>query len=177
MGWQVYGGGVYGGKCGYDQDHAVQLVGYGSDAGKDYWLVRNSWASSWGEKGYIRIQRFGEGKEPCGMDKTPGDGSACAGDKKPERLCGLCGILSDSSYPTGLKQVSPSPVPPPAPSPTPGPGPAPTPGCADTEDGNYCSYVKSQSYCDLLSNKCEKTCGCCAPNPPDFCGGKSRIIV
>ena len=57
MGWQIYGGGVYGGKCGWDQDHAVQLVGYGTDGGKGYWTVRNSWGAGWGEKGYIRIQR------------------------------------------------------------------------------------------------------------------------
>ena len=56
-----YHGGVFSG-CPYDQNiqlnHAVQLVGYGSDfspAGVvDYWLVRNSWGESWGENGYIR---------------------------------------------------------------------------------------------------------------------------
>merc|ERR1711936_1540806 len=59
-----YHGGVFSG-CPYDQNiqlnHAVQLVGYGSDfspAGVvDYWLVRNSWGESWGENGYIRILR------------------------------------------------------------------------------------------------------------------------
>ena len=57
-----YHGGVFSG-CPYDQNiqlnHAVQLVGYGSDfspAGVvDYWLVRNSWGESWGENGYIRF--------------------------------------------------------------------------------------------------------------------------
>merc|ERR1712228_717527 len=80
-------------------------------------MGRNSWGPLWGEEGYIRIQRYGEGKEPCGMDTTPGDGSACAGDTKAVRLCGLCGILSDSSYPTGVEQVGP--VPPPSPTPVP----------------------------------------------------------
>jgi cathepsin L len=37
-------------------DHAVGLVGYGTD-GKDFWLVRNSWGTGWGEKGYIRMVR------------------------------------------------------------------------------------------------------------------------
>lgn len=105
FGWQMYGGGVYSGSCGYDEDHAVQMVGYGTD-GADYWLVRNSWGSGWGEEGYIRIKRFGEGKEPCGMDTTPGDGGACKGDTTPLKACGLCAILVDSSYPTGLKDVS-----------------------------------------------------------------------
>ena len=39
-----------------DIDHAVQLVGYGTDK-LPYWTVRNSWSDSWGEKGFIRIDR------------------------------------------------------------------------------------------------------------------------
>merc|ERR1711957_635661 len=69
--FQFYGGGVLS-KCNdYVMDHAVQLVGYGTDKGKDYWLVRNSWGTGWGEAGYIRLHRYGEGKEPCGVDKSP----------------------------------------------------------------------------------------------------------
>lgn len=105
LGWQLYGGGIM--KQGPSNrdfviDHAVQLVGYGEEHGTLYWLVRNSWGT-WGEHGYIRIQRFGEGKEPCGMDTQPQDGMACAGDTKPVQYCGLSGILSSSSYPTGVQ--------------------------------------------------------------------------
>merc|ERR1712187_749930 len=108
MGWQLYGGGIMkpGRNTGdYTIDHAVQLVGYGEENGVMYWLVRNSWGEDWGEDGYIRIQRFGEGKEPCGMDNRPQDGMACEGDTKPVQYCGVCGILSQSSYPTGLQPV------------------------------------------------------------------------
>lgn len=105
--FQFYGGGVLSNCNDYVMDHAVQLVGYGTDSGKDYWLVRNSWGN-WGEKGYIRLARYGEGKEPCGVDKKPQDGDACEGDTDPRTYCGECGILSSSSYPTGMKKASSS---------------------------------------------------------------------
>ena len=50
----------------------------------------------------MRLARYGDGKEPCGEDKRPQDGSACQGDDKPIKLCGACAVLADSSYPTGV---------------------------------------------------------------------------
>jgi cathepsin L len=101
--WMSYSEGVFDTNCGADVDHAIVLEGYGHDASanEDYYLVRNSWGESWGEAGYIRIKRFGDGKEPCLTDKTPGDGDGCKGGPSSEQVCGWCGILSDSSYPVG----------------------------------------------------------------------------
>jgi len=104
--FQFYGGGVLSNCNDYVMDHAVQLVAYGTDSGKDYWTIRNSWGGSWGEKGFIRFQRYGEGKEPCGTDKKPQDGDACAGDTAPRTYCGECGVMSASSYPTGMRAAS-----------------------------------------------------------------------
>ena len=55
--WGAYNGGIYDGckyTCNIALNHAVQLVGYGSDSDSDYWIVRNSWGPGWGEDGYIR---------------------------------------------------------------------------------------------------------------------------
>ncbi|KAJ0970449.1 hypothetical protein J5N97_023326 [Dioscorea zingiberensis] len=72
-----YSSGVFTGYCGTQLTHAVAVVGYGtaSDTGTEYWLVRNSWGRSWGENGYMRIQRDVDAAE------------------------GLCGIAMKASYP------------------------------------------------------------------------------
>ncbi|CAJ1443153.1 unnamed protein product, partial [Effrenium voratum] len=106
--WSNYESGVFDG-CKRDStvNHAVLLVGYGRDAqvGKDYWLVRNSWGSWWGEKGFIRVQRHSsdEGEEGyCGTDYDPKQGVGCDGGPSTLPVCGMCGILSDSVYPDGV---------------------------------------------------------------------------
>lgn len=66
--FQLYKSGVLTGRCGTRLDHGVLVVGYGKDGGVDYWKVKNSWGSSWGESGYVRIER---GSNKCGIGNQP----------------------------------------------------------------------------------------------------------
>ena len=85
-GFQHYTSGVFDAACGVNLDHGVLVVGYTDD----YWIVKNSWGDSWGEKGYIRMTR------------------------KNVNASGICGIAMDASRPLATK-ASPVPVPPPTP--------------------------------------------------------------
>lgn len=68
--------GIFTGECGMALDHGVAVVGYGTENGVDHWIVRNSWGTSWGEHGYIRMER-----------------------NVAETFAGKCGIAMQSSYP------------------------------------------------------------------------------
>lgn len=61
-----YRSGVLTSGCGTNLDHAVLAVGYGKENGQEYYLVKNSWSTSWGEKGYIKIG-IQSGKGVCGI--------------------------------------------------------------------------------------------------------------
>lgn len=75
--FQHYSSGVLTGSCGTSLDHGVLVVGYGTSGSQDYWKVKNSWGTSWGEDGYILICR------DCNKNGNKGE----------------CGILGQPSYP------------------------------------------------------------------------------
>lgn len=78
--FQLYKSGVItGDDCGTQLDHGVLIVGYGTENGQDYWLVKNSWSTSWGDDGYVKI-----GKSDSTND------------------IGVCGIASTPSFPVAL---------------------------------------------------------------------------
>jgi cathepsin L len=77
----TYSGGVYDdegchGVTADKLDHAVLIVGFGTEKGKDYFLVKNSWGPKWGERGFVKMAR--------GVKGAPS---------------GMCGIAIDASYP------------------------------------------------------------------------------
>jgi hypothetical protein len=75
--FRFYKGGVLSGACGTELDHGIAAVGYGvASDGTKYWVMKNSWGTSWGEAGYIRMERDIADEE------------------------GLCGLAMQPSYPT-----------------------------------------------------------------------------
>jgi len=72
--FQFYSGGVYSdAACGTTLDHAVLVVGYATSGATKYWIVKNSWGTSWGASGYIMIARgtTNSGKGVCGINSAP----------------------------------------------------------------------------------------------------------
>ncbi|KAG6516447.1 ervatamin-B-like [Zingiber officinale] len=72
--FQLYTGGIYNGPCGTNLDHAVNIVGYGTDdsTGTDYWIVRNSWGATWGDQGYILMAKdVSDPQGTCGIALQP----------------------------------------------------------------------------------------------------------
>lgn len=75
MSFQFYSGGVFSdASCGTSLDHGVLIAGYGVSSGTKYWIVKNSWAATWGLSGYIEIAN--------------------------QAGAGVCGINMQASYPT-----------------------------------------------------------------------------
>jgi C1A family cysteine protease len=60
-------------SCGTNLDHGVLIVGYGEEDGIKYWLVKNSWGESWGDDGYIKIERSESTNDSgiCGIAMQP----------------------------------------------------------------------------------------------------------
>lgn len=106
-GWESYASGVFDPKfCGPTINHAVTLVGYGEEDGKKYWKIRNSWGPSWGESGFIKLLRHENDNVPCATDEHPEEGTGCMNGPSSVQVCGSCGMLYASTYPTGIDVIA-----------------------------------------------------------------------
>jgi C1A family cysteine protease len=97
-GFQFYKTGVFSGTCGANLDHGVLVVGFGTDSGKDYWKVKNSWGATWGQEGYIMLER---GTKKNATDATGRKLLGGGGAGKD----GQCGLLKQPSYPVVSSSV------------------------------------------------------------------------
>ncbi|GAB2301212.1 hypothetical protein Dimus_035246 [Dionaea muscipula] len=158
--FQLYTGGIYDGDCSSnpdDIDHAVLIVGYGSENDEDYWIVKNSWGTSWGIEGYFYLLR------------------------NTDLEYGVCAVNAMASYPTkssSSPSPSPSPAvpppPPPPPSPPPPPPPPPSPSPSQCGDYSYCASTETCcctlelfDFC-LFYGCCEYTDAVCCTGT-DYC--------
>lgn len=66
--FQFYKGGVFSSdSCGTNLDHGVLAVGYGyNSVGSGYYIIKNSWGSTWGTLGYARLEII-DGEGVCGV--------------------------------------------------------------------------------------------------------------
>ncbi|KAJ1402905.1 Peptidase C1A, papain C-terminal [Sesbania bispinosa] len=146
--FQLYESGVFTGLCGTELDHGVVVVGYGTENGTDYWLVRNSWGSAWGENGYIKLERNVLNTET-----------------------GKCGIAMEPSYPIkkGLNPPNPGPSPP---SPA-----SPSTVCDEyyscSSGTTCCCIFEFKGFCFgwgccpvESATCCEDSSSCCPPDYP-----------
>lgn len=72
--FQFYSSGVLTKACGTNLDHGVLLVGYGTQSNLDYYKVKNSWGTTWGQLGYVLLGRgpsYNGNQGQCGIQMDP----------------------------------------------------------------------------------------------------------
>lgn len=71
LSFQLYSSGIFTNtNCGTNLDHATNVVGWGTSNGMDYWIMRNSWGTSWGMAGYMELEIV-NGVGLCGIQMEP----------------------------------------------------------------------------------------------------------
>lgn len=67
--WMSYAGGIIKDNCENKLNHGVVVVGYGTEEGHNYWIIKNSWGPAWGEEGYVRVLDTGKHEDGvCGIN-------------------------------------------------------------------------------------------------------------
>jgi hypothetical protein len=158
-------------SCGTSIDHCVQIVGWGTQDGTDYWKVRNSWGSTWGESGHMRLKI---GADLCRISNQPSATStsiiAPAPTPSPTICTDKAGWLSSEGDPCSLFELN-------------------SYCTADGREGdgwNTCSWGPITDYADSKGISALDACCACgggsnptptpapAPTPPSTCSDLSK---
>merc|ERR1711936_939136 len=167
-GLSEYAGGVYTGCSSRPNiDHAVVVVGWGTEDGIDYWEIKNSWNKAWGDNGYLKLAR---GYNMCGIGPEIATVTC-------ERVGGATDPPLTTAYPcrdkfnncaqlvgTGCWQAQISEGCEKSCQLCPGMLPVESYSCYDTFSN---CYQLAPRICSTdRASKCQKSCGTCPPNTP-----------
>ena len=147
--FHVYKNGIYqdvSGCRGKPANHAVSVVGYGNTGGRNYWRLRNSWGTQWGDKGYIRISR--DVSSNCGIsDHVYRPLMQCTGNCKPPKFNKQEQEQFNDNSGSECKNLS-----------------------KDAYCGKFTRYCKKGSkYHRFMAKNCRKTCRLCEDSNSGKC--------
>ena len=143
------------------------MVGYGTENGVPYWLVKNSWGTNWGEKGYIKVRR---GVSMCGIGQdisatictaTGGATEKPPTTKKPclDKYTNCADLAKTSCYRSNISSMCQKSC---------GLCEGMTPVESNTCYDKYTNCPDYKNYCSNNANvqaSCKKTCGSCGNAP------------
>merc|ERR1712123_484073 len=160
--FQAYSGGIFDSCYSQRVNHAIAIVGYGTERGIDFWLVKSSWGADWGEKGFMKLKR---GVKMCGIGAVivtvdckivdgPTDAPQTTAKPCLDKYTNCADLARDDCFswaehcPKSCGKCA---------------GMTPNPSNTCYNKWNNCNQQYKSWYCGhrTYKNSCKKTCGLC----------------